>query len=56
MDKKYYESIQNKKTVFANAIKTRKSIQTTMITTFGLKQNNYSAEIVPGIVLDDLFD
>lgn len=30
--------------------------QTTMITTFGLKQNAYSAEIVSEVVLDDLFE
>jgi AAA+ ATPase superfamily predicted ATPase len=56
IDKKYYESMRNKRAIFANSTNTRKSVQTTMITTFGLKQNSYSAEIVSEVVLDDLFE
>jgi len=56
IDKKDYESIRNKKTAFAHSTRTRKYIQTTMITTFGLKKNNYSAEIVSEVTLDDFFE
>ena len=56
IDKKYYESIRNKRSAFTNSTRTRKYVQTTMITTFGLEKNNYSAEIVSEIVLDDLFE
>ena len=56
IDKQYYESLRNKKSAFANSTRTRKYVQTTMITTFGLKKNNYSAEIVSEVVLDDLFE
>jgi hypothetical protein len=56
IDKKYHESIRNKRAAFANSTRTRKYVQTTMITTFGLKRNSYSAEIVSEVLLDDLFD
>jgi predicted AAA+ superfamily ATPase len=56
IDKKYYESMRNKKTAFLNSTRTRKSVQTTMVTTFGLKKNAYSAEIVSEVVLEDLFE
>jgi len=56
ISKSYHESIRNKKTVFINSTKTRKAVQTTMITTYGLKSSNYSAEITSEVVLDDLFD
>jgi hypothetical protein len=56
IDKKQYESMRNKRTAFINSTRTRKAVQTTIITTFGLKQNTYSAEIVSEVVLDDLFE
>jgi lipopolysaccharide export LptBFGC system permease protein LptF len=56
IDKKQYESMRNKRTAFANSTRTRKAVQTTMITTFGLKQNSYSAEISSEVELDDLFE
>ena len=56
IDKKYYESMRNKRTAFVNATHTRKAVQTTMITTFGLKKNEYGAEIASEVVLDDLFE
>jgi len=55
IDKKIYESLLGKRSAFANSTYTKKSIQTTMITTFGLAQNNYSAQFVSRIELDDLF-
>ena len=56
IDKKLYESLRNKRTAFVNSTHTRKAVQTTMITTFGLQQNAYSAEIVSEVLLDDLFE
>jgi len=56
INKKDHESMRNKKTAFINSTNTRKSVLTTMITTFGLKKNAYSAEIVSEVVLDDLFE
>ena len=56
IDKKTSELLRNKRTVFTNATKSRKAAITTMITTFGLKKNIYSAEIVSEVVLNDLFE
>ena len=56
IDKKQNESMRNKRTAFANSTHTRKAVQTTMITTFGLKKNEYSAEVFSDVALDDLFE
>jgi len=56
IDKKHYESMRNKRAAFTYSTKTRKAVQTTMITTFGLKRNSYSAEMVSEVILDDLFE
>jgi AAA+ ATPase superfamily predicted ATPase len=56
IDKKQHESMRNKKAAFVNSTRTRKAVQTTMITTFGLQKNEYSSEIVSEVELDDLFD
>lgn len=56
IDKKYNESLRNKRTAFVNSTKTRKAAQTTMITTFGLERNAYGMEIASEVVLDDLFN
>jgi len=55
IDKKFHESLRNKRTAFKYSTKTRKSVQTTMITTYGLKRNEYSGEIYSQVLLDDLF-
>jgi len=56
IDKKYHESLREKKSAFANSVRKRKAVQITMITTFGLKRNAYSEEIVSEVMLDDLFE
>ena len=50
------ESLRNKRAAFIGSTHTRKAVVTTMITTFGLKKNIYSAEIISEVTLDDLFD
>ena len=49
------EEIRNKRSTFAHYVSAKKSVQTTMITTFGLKPNMYSSEISSQVTLDDLF-
>ena len=56
IDKAFSESLRNKKTAFSSATHSRKAVQTTMITTFGLERNAYSAEITSEVMLDDLFE
>lgn len=56
IDKKYANNLRQKISVFKKATKTRKSILLTMVTTFGVKENIHSKELVQNsIVLDDLF-
>lgn len=53
--KQYYDTLQTKLSDFLNETKTRKSIMTTFITTYGLKPNEYSSHVQSEVVLDDLF-
>ena len=55
IDKDYSLNLRNKINVFKAAVKTRKAIVPTMITTFGIKHNTYSGIIQQEVVLDDLF-
>ena len=55
IDKEYEDNLRNKREVFREQTKTRKTIQFVMITSFGVKQNKYSGMISNQVVLDDLF-
>jgi hypothetical protein len=55
IDKKYDENLRNKKDCFARETKTKKALRITMITTYGIKKNEYSGNIQSEIVMDDLF-
>ena len=48
-------SLRNKKTAFRTLTGCRKTIQMTMITTYGVKQNIYSGIIQNQVTMDDLF-
>lgn len=56
IDKAQSELMRHKRGVFTYSTRTRKSAQTTMITTFGLQRNMYSDELHSQVVLDDLFE
>ena len=56
IDKKYDEELRNKISTFRKETKTRKSIFMTMITTFGLHQNQYSGNIQNDLQMDILFE
>jgi AAA+ ATPase superfamily predicted ATPase len=55
IDKKYDENLRNKKDCFARETKTKKALHITMVTTYGIKKNEYSGNIQSEIVMDDLF-
>lgn len=55
IDKKYHENLRNKKDIFINETKTTKSIYITMVTTYGVKQNEYSDIVQSEVKIDDLF-
>jgi len=45
----------NKRAVFIEETNTKKSVHITMITTFGVKHNEYRNNIQSEVILDDLF-
>ncbi len=55
IDKKYDENLRNKKAAFQSESKTRKTIHLTMITTYGVKRNEYSGQVQSEVFIDDLF-
>ncbi len=55
LDKEYDQKLRNKLETFRRMTGTKKSLQITMITTFGVKNNKYSNMIQSQVILDDLF-
>ena len=55
IDKKYPEILRNKIGSFREETKTRKSIFLTMVTTFGIKQNEYAGMVQNELKMSDLF-
>lgn len=53
--KQYDMELRNKKSVFINETKVKKGIHLTMITTYGVKQNEYWGNIQSEVIMDDLF-
>lgn len=56
IDKTNWQNLLNKIEVFRQNIKSKKAIHLTMLTPFGIAQNEYSSEVNSEIVLDDLFN
>ena len=55
IDKEYEASLRNKVDSFRRLSDCRKSLQLTMITTYGVKRNKYSHILQNQVLLDDLF-
>ncbi len=55
IDKSCNEVLRNKIEVFRKTSKTKKSLQLTMISTYGVKNGKYSNMVASEVVLDDLF-
>ena len=55
IDKDYSLKLRNKIMAFKAATNTPKALVLTMITTFGVKRNQYSGNVKQEVVLDDLF-
>ncbi len=53
--KEYDALLRNKISCFREETKTKKSIQLTLITTFGIRKNTYSGIVQNEVVLEDLF-
>ncbi|MCP9769533.1 ATPase [Lacihabitans sp. LS3-19] len=56
IDKKYFEELAKKVQIFREKTKTRKSIFVTLITVFGLVENEYKLSRVQNeIIIDNLY-
>ena len=50
------DHLRKKYASFINETKTRKTVHTTMMTTFGVKRNQYWGNIQSEVIMDDLFE
>jgi AAA+ ATPase superfamily predicted ATPase len=55
IDKKFDDNLRSKRAAFKEETKTRKAVHVTMITTFGIKHNQYAGNIQSEITANDLF-
>ena len=55
VNKDYYVKILKRQTILAETVSPKIAVHSTLITTFGLTQNEYSGAFSNVIVLDDLF-
>ena len=55
LDKTTWENLLNKIEVFRQNTKSKKAIHLTMLTPFGILQNEYASDVNSEIILDDLF-
>jgi hypothetical protein len=55
IDKKIDENLRNKRGSFRNETGTNKAIHITLITTYGVKHNEYWGNIQSEVTMDDLF-
>ena len=55
IDKKYDRKLRDKKETFIRETKTRKAVHLTMVTTYGVKKNEYWGQIQSEINMNDLF-
>jgi hypothetical protein len=55
IDKDYNDILRKRKATFIEECKTRKTVHTTMITTFGITHNTYRENVQSEVTLEDLF-
>ena len=55
VDKEYYAKILGRQTILSEKVSPKTSIHSTLITTFGLADNEYSSAFVNTVTLEDLF-
>ena len=55
VDKEYYQLLLNRQELLRESLPRRKTMQSILITTFGLTYNEYSGIFSDTIILDDLF-
>ncbi|MDR1766608.1 MAG: hypothetical protein LBR77_11180 [Lachnospiraceae bacterium] len=55
IDKRTDTALLKKRSVFQSETKTKKSLHTTIVTTYGLLENAYSGNVPSVVVMEDLF-
>ena len=55
IDKAYDRILRNKREIFRENTGTKKTVQLVLISTYGIKLNQYSSLISNQVLLDDLF-
>lgn len=55
INKQYAQNLQNKKAVFSEETKNRKALHVTMITTYGVKHNEYWGNVQSEVKMGELF-
>ncbi len=55
VDKSYHQNLINRERLLSESLKKTQSINQVLITTVGLKRNEYSDDFTNVILLDDLF-
>ena len=56
VDNKYYKTLMNRESLIQKEVSPKTVIRSTLVTTFGLKKNEYSSVFSNVILMDDLFD
>ena len=56
VDNKYYKTLMTRESLLQKEVSPKTAIRSTLVTTFGLKKNEYSSVFSNVILMDDLFD
>lgn len=56
IDKDIHQDLINKRLTFLRETKTRKTVHTTMVTTYGVEHNAYWNDVQSEVTMDDLFN
>ena len=52
----YEKKLRERVSLFKHVTKTRKAVNCTFVTTFGIKQNNHSDIVNNEVIMEDLFE
>jgi hypothetical protein len=55
IDAAYAKALRNKRSVFLAETRTKKTLHTTLVTTYGLMPGEHAAEVQSLVLMDDLF-
>ena len=56
VNKEYYETILNRENLLQKEVSPKTTVRSTLVTTFGLKRNEYSNVFSNVVLMEDLFE